>query len=164
LTTASIDQVALLALTYRELARFGATGAPSSPSDIFDDLDAIPGEVSLLRLIGSAALPEFDWLIVGALSEPETVPALLADLVEFDPRRAEALLHAAWPSDADSSRVVPVAFLTRWDAVEEAMTELRSIGLTASRGDVFETYVGALERSGRSRAGVLDDYFESTNP
>ena len=66
-----ISHVALLALVYRELAEWGAPGAPESGDDIYDDLTATPRNVSLLRMVGSAALPEFDWTLIKALGTPE---------------------------------------------------------------------------------------------
>jgi len=129
------ERVALLALVYGELhnARYGERGEEDA---LYDDLEACPGGMSLLLAIGSAALPEFDWEIVRALDAPETLPALLEDLVEFDPRRAEALLHAYGASDGDASRVVPLAYLERWEEVEQAMNRFRDLGITATRDDV----------------------------
>jgi hypothetical protein len=156
-----VEQVALLALVYRELSEYGATGAPSSADDLYYDLEAIPGEVSLLRMIGSSSLPGFDWTVVRVLGCPEALPALLTDLAELDPWRAEALAHA-WPEDAPAPSL-SLEILRRWEAVEEAMDAYRALGITATRDEVFHRYVGArIESSAASREEVLDDYFEAT--
>jgi hypothetical protein len=133
-----VQTVGLLALVYRELYKARYEG----PSNLIEDFETCPGETSLLLAIGSAALPEFDWTIVGALDHPETLPALVEELYEFDPRRAEALLHA-WPSEAILSRVVPFEFLSRWEAVEETMAELCDLGIATPRDDVIDLAASA---------------------
>jgi hypothetical protein len=151
-----VGHVALLALVYRELAEWGATGAPESGNDLYDDLEAVPGNVSLLRMIGSAALPEFDWTLVKALSAPETIPELLKEVAKVDPLRAEALAHAA---ELPTRNLLQ---LRRWARVERAMDELRATGLTATQDEVFERYMAARLAQGASIVEVLDDYYAST--
>jgi hypothetical protein len=137
MSESEVQRVALLALVYRELAEWGATGAPESGDDLYTDLEAIPGEVSLLRMIGLAALPEFDWTLVKAFAAPELLAELLREVAEVDPLRAEALAHAA---ELPTRNLVQ---LRRWARVERAMDEFRATGLTATRDEVFERYVAA---------------------
>src|SRR5918994_4017397 len=101
---ANVESVALLALTYSELARPSATGVRTGPRDIVDDLDAIPNQVSLLQMVGSSTLGGVDWKIVEALGHGQALAALYADLADLDPLRAEALLHA-WPEDVPTASV-----------------------------------------------------------
>jgi hypothetical protein len=51
-------------------------------------------------MVGSAALPEFDWTLIKALGTPELVPELPKEVAKVDPLRAEALAHAARVADA----------------------------------------------------------------
>jgi hypothetical protein len=104
-------------------------------------------------MIGSAALPEFDWTLVKALATPELLPKLLPEVAEIDPHRAEALAHAA---------ELPSHGLRRWTEVERAMDELRATGLTATQDDVFCWYVNARMSSGERLNAILDDYYETT--
>lgn len=151
-----VEQVALLALVYRELyaARYGARGGPEA---LTNDLESCPGETSLLLEIGSAALPEFDWTIVQALDRPETLPTLFRELAEFDSRRAEALAHA-WPDDAPPAPL-SLELLSRWEAVEEAMDGFRDLGLTASRDHVMAlAYRAHRQSTGATLAETIDHY------
>jgi hypothetical protein len=154
-----VDTVALLALVYRELynARYGERGGAEA---LADDFQTCPSETSLVLIIGSASLHEFDWTIVRALDYPETLPALVDDLYEFDSRRGEALLHA-WPSEATASRIIPFEFLNRWEAVEDAMAELCDLGIARPREDVWLTALDAYQRgTGATLSQAIDRYAE----
>jgi hypothetical protein len=154
-----VERVALLALVYREFAKGCSVGARTEPSDLYDDLQATPGSLSLLTIVGSTNLPSLDWAIVRALDQPEQLPELAAALVDYDPLRYEALLHA-WPKDAPEP-AAGLLYLERWDEIEEAIAALEATGLTATRDDVEDAALDAyVSATGASLDESLDAFDE----
>jgi hypothetical protein len=166
--TDEVARVALLALTYRELAKnYSVVGPRVDGSEIVYDLDSGREDVSLLTLLGSNAMGELDWIVVRAFDRPDVLASLTADLVEVEPVRAEAILHAIAEVGDRNAGPVPtgraLAAAERWEEVEEAMDALRDLGIAGTRDEVFEMYVGAMqEATGRTRDKIVYDFVDET--
>jgi hypothetical protein len=103
--------------------------------------------MSLLAMIAADAATAADWEIVEALTTPAALPAIAAELNELDPLRVEALFHA-WPPDSPQP---PGEWQERysgrrWRRVEDAMDNLRELGLTAPRAEVERVASAAAQR------------------
>jgi CO/xanthine dehydrogenase Mo-binding subunit len=132
-----------LRLAERLTWRFRSSRDLAAPGEDADDM-------SLLTKIATDAAEAVDWDIVEAIGVPDVLPAVVADLLEHDPLRGEALLHA-WPDDAPQpAGVCPEQYSgERWHAVEAEMERLRAEGLTASRAQVELVALSAWERAMR---------------
>jgi hypothetical protein len=120
---APVENVAVLALVYRELAQpFGNSAR----------------EMSLLAKMGADGLADsaYEWLLAEAMEQPDKLLPLIADLSAVDPLRAEAMLHAFPPDDGLPEEDWACAFRRRWDDVETAMRWLESEGLTTPSDQV----------------------------
>jgi hypothetical protein len=125
---ASAECIAFLALAYREL------GAPWER----------PNDLSLVSKAAARALDnptdnEFDYLMIEFLDRPDShaaLSALLADLAEVTPTRAEALMHAFPPPEAAWEEPWAAAFHSRRHEVEEAIQWLVVLGLALPRHSV----------------------------
>lgn len=117
---APVENVATLALVYRELAQpFGDSTR----------------EMSLLGKMGADALAgsEHEWLLAEAMEQPDKLLPLVAELSPVDPLRAEALLHAFPPGDGLAEAGWAWPYRRRWDEIEAAMRWLEGEGLTTPR-------------------------------
>jgi hypothetical protein len=73
------------------------------------------------------------WAILHAAEDSTELPALLVEVAEWDPLRAEALAHAFADEHLPS---VALRYLPRWEGVEERMAFLRGEGVDTPRDDV----------------------------
>ena len=93
--SATLTEIALLALAYHELWRNRHTG----PEWLLEDLECARGELSLLGKIAAHDAEPSDWALLRVMVEqPESLPAVALVLSERDPVRAAALLHAGRPT------------------------------------------------------------------
>jgi hypothetical protein len=160
------ERVAIAALTYHELWRnWSCVGPRENGSEIVYDLDNGREDISLLTMVGSSEATELDWVIVRALDRPDVLASLLK---EVEPWRAEAILHAlaaggGWGARFAIPPEIAATAALRWEEVEEAMEQWREFGIAATRKDVFEVYVGAMEAAtGRSLAAIVYDFVDET--
>ena len=104
--------VALLALAYRELAS-----------------EYNGGELSLGAKMVHDLLPLEEDALFEAFEDSELLAAVLPDLAEVAPVRAEAVLHAFPPGNPALVGEWARPFVVRWDEVEGEMTALVALGV-----------------------------------
>lgn len=116
-----VEQVALLALAYRELLA-PATGGP-------DDLSLIA------KMVADTLDDELELLFSEAAEHPTQLRAVLRDLAPVVPIRVEAMIHALLLVDLlDKAWARP--FRARWRAVSRTMRVFEEMGLNATRPEV----------------------------
>ena len=161
--TDEVERVAIVALAYHELRRnWSCVGPRVDGTEIVCDLDNGREDISLLTMWGSSAMSELDWVIIRALERPDVLSSLL---VEIEAWRAEAILHALAAGGGWEGVAIPaglsLAAGERWMDVEEAMERWRDLGIAATRDEVFDTYVSAMEvGTGRSREDIEYDFLD----
>ena len=161
--TDEVERVAIVALVYHELRRnWSCVGPRVDGSEIVYDFDNGREDMSLLTMWGSSAMSDLDWVIIRALERPDVLSSLL---VEVEPWRAEAILHALAAGGGWEGVAIPahlsLAAGERWMDVEETMERWRDLGITATRNDVDDTYLSAMEvGTGRSREDIEYDFID----
>ncbi len=170
--TDSVEGVALLAVCYTAMFNYSSVGPRVDGSEIYEDLEVEHPTLSLVTMFASAAFDEFDWAIVRARGEDERrerrglETELSRVLVEVDPYRVEAVLHALAAGGSWEGLPVPadlaLPVMERWELVEAAMDRWRALGISATREDVEQLFIDAsAEVSGRPRDEIYDEFLDA---